>query len=325
VNRILLPSTDLVCSVVGLGTWGLGGSNEIDGTSLGWPQAKTPHRIVETALQLGINFFDCSDFYGQGKSETLLGEVLNGVPNIIVTTKVGLLPRFRPGTRDLERDFSAAHIERALADSLLRLRRDKVDLLYLHGPGNDVLERRQTWRMLQQLKDAGLVRHIGVSLGRSESVGAALDRWLAMPLVSVVQLEYSLRFPSRARDVDLVDRHDKAIIARSVLNHGLLIRDPRAPRTIEECDHRRHKWKEESRGPLVSFVDAYKNTGASKRSKLEGAVRYVIDSANIAAAVVGVSTPDQLKSVVAACGAPPMSLDERAVIHGIAATAFRGD
>src|SRR5580765_7035734 len=98
MRKVLLPGTDLVCSLVAMGTWGLGGPNDLDGVSLGWPFVPRPMGVVEAALRAGITFFDSSDFYGKGRAEVLLGEVLGGEIGVVVATKVGLLPYLQPGT-----------------------------------------------------------------------------------------------------------------------------------------------------------------------------------------------------------------------------------
>jgi aryl-alcohol dehydrogenase-like predicted oxidoreductase len=229
MKTLTLPGTDLTCSAIGLGTWGLGGPNDIGDISLGWPliEERVSQRVIDTAIELGVNFFDCSDFYGLGRAEALLGDALGRLrKNIVVATKVGLLPRLRPGTTDLDRSFSAAHIQRSAEASLRRLRRDTIDLYQLHGPGAEVLDQDETWRALDRLKSSGAIRYVGVSLGSSESRMTALDRWLNVPSLSVVQVEYSLADPLRARELDSVDTRGKTIIARSVFAHGLLLRDP---------------------------------------------------------------------------------------------------
>ncbi len=73
-----LGKTDLVSSVLGLGTWGLGGKNDVSGTAAGWQSvSKTQARnTISAALYEGITFFDSSDFYGLGAAEELLGDVI---------------------------------------------------------------------------------------------------------------------------------------------------------------------------------------------------------------------------------------------------------
>lgn len=323
MRKARLPGTGLLCSPVGLGTWGLGGPNDLSGVSLGWPIVPRPARVVEAALKAGITLFDSSDFYGRGQAEILLGEVLSGEVEAVVATKVGLLSYVLPGTKEIARDFSAIHVERSVEASLRRLRRSHIDLLYLHGPGNEVLEMTDTWRALEGFKATGAVRYLGASLGRSEGVGLALERWLANPLISVVQVEYSVRYPARAQEIDSKDTRTKAILARSVLNHGLLLPATRN-KPIHHSDHRRHKLDDYVKTLLSSFDIRAFDHGRSNRSSLEAALRYTLDSPNIAAVIVGATSPHQVAEIAAACEAPAMSPDERNELQKLALSVFGG-
>jgi aryl-alcohol dehydrogenase-like predicted oxidoreductase len=320
MRRVLLPGTDLACSPVGIGTWGLSGPNDLGGLSLGWPVVPGPARVVEAALEAGISLFDTADFYGKGEAETLLGQVLSGETGAVVATKVGLLPYLQPGTKEIARDFSGSHVERAIEASLRRLRRSSLDLLYLHGPGNEILDKTDTWDALERLKASGAVRYLGVSLGRSEGVGSALDRWLANPLISVVQLEYSVRYPARAQQIDL-SGGTKAILARSVLNHGLLLPETRN-RPLHPSDHRRHKLDDHCKTLLSSFDASEPIRGQSNRSMLEVALRYALDSPTISAVIAGATSPRQVLEIATACETPTMDSEERDELQKLALSAF---
>jgi aryl-alcohol dehydrogenase-like predicted oxidoreductase len=324
MRTLPLPGTDLTCSAIGLGTWGLFGPNDIGNISLGWPviEERVSRRIIDTAIELGINLFDCSDFYGLGRAESLLGNALGGLrKNVVVATKVGLLPRLRSGTSDLDRTFSATHIQRSTENSLRRLRRDTIDLYQLHGPGAEVLQQDETWRALDRLKASGMIRYIGVSLGSSQSRISALDRWLKVPSLSVVQIEYSLAGPLRASELDGIDAQGKAIVARSVFAHGLLLRDPHENIQFEAVDHRRRKWSKHWAARLRPFATALRDLDHS-RSLLETALGYALDSRLASVALVGATSPDQVRALVAACDAPELRKEERAHIQQLASAAF---
>ena len=88
-----LGNTSLEVSVIGFGTWGLGG------VSYGPMDEKTACDLLRTALERGITFFDTSDLYGNGKSEVLIGRALGNVRDkIVLATKGGTLPH--TGFRD---------------------------------------------------------------------------------------------------------------------------------------------------------------------------------------------------------------------------------
>src|ERR1700716_1704911 len=97
--------------------------------------------VVERALQLGVNFFDTSISYNQGRSEAILGEVTSRCPQpTYISTKVGFDIDFEFSQDHPIRDYSAAAILRAVDGQLQRLRRDAIDLYMLHSPSVSVLE-----------------------------------------------------------------------------------------------------------------------------------------------------------------------------------------
>src|SRR5690242_18959630 len=167
----------LQVSVVGLGC-----------NSFGWRvDAATTARVVDAALDSGINFLDTADIYGNGQSEEFLGQALKGRWNrVVIATKFG-------SKMDDQREGAKPdHIRRAVEDSLRRLGTDRIDLYQLHRPDpNTPIE--ETLEALNALVKSGKVREIGASNfsveQRREAEGAV--RPDAARFVSV-QNEYSL-------------------------------------------------------------------------------------------------------------------------------------
>ena len=161
-------------SAIGLGTWQFGESGWGWGRELEYEEAQ---RIVHRALELGVNFFDTAEVYGRGRSEEILGEVLQGRrEEVVVATKVA--PPLGPG-----------RVKRAAEQSLRRLGMNSVDLYQLHAPDSRV-PIDQTMAALRELMDAGQVHQVGVSnfsLNQWQQAEAALGR----PVVSN-QVQYHL-------------------------------------------------------------------------------------------------------------------------------------
>ncbi|MBR4727928.1 MAG: aldo/keto reductase [Clostridia bacterium] len=115
-------------------------------------------RAIETALELGVDFFDHADIYGGGRCEALFGEYLAAHPSlrekITIQTKCGIRKGFF--------DFSKAHIVSAVEGSLRRLRTDYVDVLLLHRP-DTLMEPEEVAEAFDTLERAGKVRMFGVS------------------------------------------------------------------------------------------------------------------------------------------------------------------
>lgn len=144
--------------------------------------------LIEQTLARGGAIFDTGPSYGAGLGETRLGRLLAGNASAFVMTKAGLLSS---GMAKRHRDFSPAAITASVDASLQRLRREKIDLLWLHGParGEVTGELADT---LQALQAAGKVSHFGVA-GRTEDIFAALDHPIfeavMLPLNSAADIE----------------------------------------------------------------------------------------------------------------------------------------
>ncbi|MEQ7009788.1 aldo/keto reductase [Actinopolymorpha sp. B17G11] len=175
---------------------------------------------IEVALDGGINYYDTAPGYGNGASEQVLGEALQGVPTsggqpLFVATKVGY------GAR--------GDVRASLEASLTRLRRDSVDLLQLHGESwttqqtDDILSPRGMAEQLLSLKDEGLVKHIGFT---TEDNNDSAYRMIASGVFDTIQVCYNLLFqhpyePSRPFGAMLeADRHGLGIATMRTTTSG---------------------------------------------------------------------------------------------------------
>jgi aryl-alcohol dehydrogenase-like predicted oxidoreductase len=151
-------------------------------------------RVIHRALELGVTFFDTADVYGPHTNEELLGRALAG-RDAVVATKVGFVVGPNGGY-PLRRDARPEHIRRSIDEQLRRLRREAVDLYYLHRVDLDVpLE--DSWGAMAELVETGKVRHLGLSEVTTEE----LERASAIHPVAAVQSELSLWTRERLDDV----------------------------------------------------------------------------------------------------------------------------
>ena len=146
-----LGNTGLKVSEVGFGTWGLGGD------SYGTTNDTESITALNVAYEKGCNFFDTSDLYGEGHSETILQRALGQHrKQIVIGTKFGMLPHIG---FDMKQDFSNEHIEKALHASLERLNTDYVDIYLFHSPSRNQIEHSETSiKLLTDLKTKGDAR-----------------------------------------------------------------------------------------------------------------------------------------------------------------------
>lgn len=115
-------------------------------------------RLINTALEEGINYFDHADIYGGGRSEEVFADAIDMHPSmrekLIIQTKCGI--------RDGYFDFSKAHILQSVDDSLKRMQTDYIDTLLLHRP-DTLMEPEEVAEAFSTLNESGKVCYFGVS------------------------------------------------------------------------------------------------------------------------------------------------------------------
>jgi aryl-alcohol dehydrogenase-like predicted oxidoreductase len=209
-----LGSTDLRPSVIGLGTWQLGGE---------WGRQFTQEEadaILDEAAGQGINLIDTAECYGAHLSERLTGDYLSRHDRgrWIVATKFGhQFNRFMDRTDD----FTVEGVRVQLEASLRALRVEIIDLYQFHSGVDAVFENEGLWAMLAEQKRAGKIRHLGISImGKGSERQAGQARRVGAEVLQVVYNRLDRRpeqmyFPCARRD-------DLGILARVPLASGLL-------------------------------------------------------------------------------------------------------
>jgi aryl-alcohol dehydrogenase-like predicted oxidoreductase len=209
-----LGTTDLQITRLGFGAWAIGGG----GWEFGWGPQEDDESIaaIHHALELGVNWIDTAAAYGFGRSEEVVGRALRGLSERpYVFTKCSLLEGDgRRVVHNLKRDS----ILREAEGSLVRLGIDAIDLYQIHWPipEEDIEE---GWATLAELKDQGLVRHVGVS---NFDVGQ-LRRIQQIAPVETLQPQYSLI--EREVDRELLpfcEEQKIGVIVYSPMSSGLL-------------------------------------------------------------------------------------------------------
>jgi pyridoxine 4-dehydrogenase len=163
------------------------GAMRITGPGIWGPPADIPTavRVVQRAVQLGVNFIDTADSYGPETSEDIIAQALYPYPaGLVIATKGGLV---RPGQDVWNRNAQPKHLRAACEGSLRRLRLERIDIYQLHSPDPRVPLADSIGELLR-LQGEGKIRHIGISNVSLEELKQA-ER--LTPLVSV-QNRYNL-------------------------------------------------------------------------------------------------------------------------------------
>ena len=284
----------LDASVVGLGCNNFGGRIDEDASE----------KVVDAALDAGINLFDTADIYGGTRSEVFLGRALAGRRDrALIATKFG-------GPIDDERKggASAAYIPRACDDSLRRLGTDRIDLYQLHFP-DQATPLEETLGALDELVKAGKVREIGCSNFSAEMIEqsagiSAANGWARF--VSV-QNEYSLlrRGPEKQGVLDACVKHDLAFVPYFPLASGVLsgkykrgAQPPAGTRLAGMPADRQDQLLSDAVMNRVEALDAWAQ--AHGHTLLDLAFAWLLARPVVASVIAGATKPEQVAANAAA-------------------------
>ena len=299
-----LGETGMRVSEISLGTWAFGD---------GWGTVSEDDALgaLNRAVDLGVNFLDTADVYGDGRSERLIGRLLKDRPNdeILVATKAGR--RLDPHTPEgYDYDNLSAFAER----SLKNLGVEALDLLQLHCPPTEVYRQDSTFEALDRLQEAGKVRNYGVSVEQVEEARMALD----YPGLATVQIIFNLFRQKPAEEFfPLAEERNVGILARVPLASGLLSGKMRADRVFSEDDHRNFNREGQAfdRGETFSGVDFETGLRAAEELKdlvpggntlAQFALRWILMHPAVSCAIPGGKNPSQVEDNVAAVEMPPL-------------------
>jgi len=201
-----LGRSGLKVSVITMGTFTFGGAGPFARVgSQGVPEAR---RLVDQAIDHGVNMFDTANMYSAGLSEEILGEVLDGRrDDVLVTTKARM--RVGPGPND--EGASRWHLIRECERSLKRLRTDRIDLFYIHEwDGTTPVE--ETMAALDTLVAQGKIRYVGCS---------NYAGWQVMKSLMASERDHRVRFISQQIHYTLEARDAEYDLLPVAIDQGL--------------------------------------------------------------------------------------------------------
>lgn len=199
---------DKQISKIGFGAWQLGNKKEYDSISV-----ESGIELVKQAVNMGITFFDTAPNYGEGNSEKILGQALEGTEDeIFINTKVG-------HTQEGTSDFSLDGITKSIQRSLENLKRSKIDSVILHNPGLEILEGKEGhYEHLKSIKNEGLISGYGVSIDTADELKTVLDH----SDVDVIELMFNIVHQSPKVWFEEVAKRDILLIIKVPLDSGWL-------------------------------------------------------------------------------------------------------
>ena len=271
---------------------------------------KICERIIQTALDLGCNFIDCANFYGRGRSETIVGKALKGRrDDVVLTSKV----RSRIGEGPNDEGLSRFHIMREIDRSLKRLQMDHVDVYLLHYVDADTPQ-EEILRAVDDVVRQGKATYVG-SCNHSpwrlmEHIGICRSAGLAPMVVS--QNSYNLlnRYVVEGELTEVIVKHGLGLITFSPLAVGLLSGLFRKGQTPPDGVLFRGG-RGDLDAALTDEVEAVLRTLAEAGDEIgktpaQVAIAWILDHAQVTAAIIGPDTPEHVGEV---CGGAGWSLD----------------
>jgi aryl-alcohol dehydrogenase-like predicted oxidoreductase len=310
-----LGETGMRVSEISLGTWAFG-------SEWGVVSDEDSYASLNRAIDLGVNFLDTADVYGDGRSERLIGRLLEDRrgEEIFVATKAGR--RLDPHTPE---GYDHDNLSRFVERSLENLRVEALDLLQLHCPPTEAYRQDETFEALDRLQEAGKIKNYGVSVEKVEEARMALS----YPGVKTVQIIFNIFRQKPAEEFfPLAEERNIGILARVPLASGLLSGKMTADRVFSGDDHRNFNREGQAFDRGETFAGVNFETGLRAAEELkelvpEGytlaqlALRWILMHPAVSCAIPGARRPEQVEDNLAAAGMPALSDETMQRIRGI--------
>ena len=309
-----LGRTGWKVSTISFGAWAIGGT---------WGDVKDDESLdaLKHALDLGVNFFDTADVYGDGHSEQLLAKLRKERSEpFYVATKAG-----RRANPHVANSYTKENLTAYIERSLKNLEVEALDLLQLHCPPTQVFYMPEVFGFLDDLVTAGKLCYYGVSVEKVEEALKAIE----YPNVQTVQIIFNI---FRQRPMDLffgeAQRRKVGILARVPLSSGMLTGKMTRASSFQEDDHRQFNRdgagfdKGETFSGLdyeigLQAVEELRALVPDGMTMTQMALRWILMSPAVTCAIPGAKRPSQVEENVQAADQPPLSEEALSQIRAV--------
>jgi aryl-alcohol dehydrogenase-like predicted oxidoreductase len=304
MNYRTLGRTGWKVSEISFGAWAIGGTwgNVDDNESLA---------ALNKALDLGVNFFDTADVYGDGRSEQLLAKLKKERrEEFHIATKAGR--RLNPHSAE---GYNKKNLTSFIERSLKKLNTEAIDLLQLHCPPTEVFYNPEVFGILDDLVKEGKLLNYGVSVEKIEEALKAIE----FPNVKTVQIIFNM-FRQRPADLFFEQAKKKqiGILARVPLSSGMLTGKFTKDSKFEDDDHRKFNRNGEDfdKGETFSGVDYNLSLKAVEELKAvcpkgmsltQFALNWILMFDAVTCAIPGAKRPIQAEENISASDFPALS------------------
>jgi aryl-alcohol dehydrogenase-like predicted oxidoreductase len=283
MNKRKLGSTGLEVSEIGFGGWQLCNSD-----SWGGMDDQTALRLIDEAIDGGINLFDTAPNYASTESERMLGRALQHKrEQVVLVSKFGHTP-------EGPKEFSVDWFWKSLEASLTRLRTDYLDVLLLHNPPSEMYAGTDpVWAALEEARAQGKIRHYGASLDFADEVRACLSNTDSQ----VLEVLFNVFHQDVRNAFDTVRQHGAGIITKVPLDSGWLTGRFDAN---SRFDGIRSRWSEDEVAQRAQLVSKIKWLVADESDLAHKAIGYLLSYDEVSCVIPGIRTQEQLASNLAA-------------------------
>jgi aryl-alcohol dehydrogenase-like predicted oxidoreductase len=291
-------------SEISFGSWAIGGTwgNVNDEDSL---------KALHKAVDLGVNFFDTADVYGDGRSERLLSQIKKErTEEIIIATKAGR--KLNPHTAQ---GYNRKNLNAYVDTNLKNLNTDCIDLLQLHCPPTEVYYMPEVFDILEDLVKDGKIQYYGVSVEKVEEALKAIE----YPNVQTVQIIFNM-FRHRPMELFFKEAMKKevGILARVPLASGMLTGKMKKDSKFEADDHRQFNRNGElfDKGETFSGVDYNLSLEAVDKLKeicpnnmtlVQFALKWILMNDAVSCAIPGAKNINQVEQNISAAALNDLS------------------
>ncbi|HET9525844.1 MAG TPA: aldo/keto reductase [Pyrinomonadaceae bacterium] len=302
-------------SEMGYGMWGMAGwTNSSDDESL---------RSLQAAVDFGVNFFDTAFAYGQGHSESLLGQVVRSNPGKRLYTATKIPPKTlqwpAPADSTLVQSFPPDHVEEYVHRSLENAGLQQFDLMQFHTWNDEWLRDDRWFYKLDDLRSQKLINAIGISMNRWEPWNGL--RAVRSGQIDAVQVIYNI-FDQNPEDelFPACREMDVAVIARVPFDEGTLTGTLTKDSKWPEGDWRNTYFVPENLIPAVEkadeikqLLDGWNREHQTRITMPELALRFILTNPDVSTIIPGMRKLNHVEANVAAsdAGALPAELHEK--------------
>jgi aryl-alcohol dehydrogenase-like predicted oxidoreductase len=315
MKKRILGKTGFEISEISLGTWQVGGK---------WGERfdhALADRILNTAVDHGVNFIDTADVYGNGESEKAVGRLIHSRnERIYVATKCGR--KLSPHT---DEKYQPEALRKFVEHSLKSMNLETLDLIQLHCPPTETFYRPEVFDLFNTLKKEGKILNLGVSVEKVDEAFKAIE----YDNVTTIQIIFNM-FRQRPADTFFAAaaRRNVGIIVRVPLASGLLTGKFTPTTTFNPHDHRAFNRNGEAfdKGETFSGIDYLKGLKTVEEIKklfpLDSnlaayALKWILMFPEVSCIIPGASRPEQILSNLSTSEIPGLTTEQMAGIKKI--------